>query len=169
MATVAGVTQVRCFGCGAMVADAEGPTHPYMESVPGCWDGYCAIQAWQVTVGRGEAVTTLQNLVDSYAAQHATSLDRRNRQSVAVHLMSLCAGLERGISGPRRRSLIGTWTHRDYPALAPVASGYPATVAEVAAASVQSRPATIEVMARSTWSAFEVHHDTVRRWLAEVE
>ncbi|HXL88693.1 MAG TPA: DUF5946 family protein [Streptosporangiaceae bacterium] len=43
------------------------------------------------------APTLIQHLVDSYAVQHAANPDQRNRQSAAVHLMSLCASLEQGI------------------------------------------------------------------------
>ena len=31
---------MNCFSCGALVPDMSGPTHPYMESSPGCWHVY---------------------------------------------------------------------------------------------------------------------------------
>jgi hypothetical protein len=41
-----------------------------------------------------DGATVAQQVVDSYMVQHPGNPDRRNRQSVAVHLMSLCASLE---------------------------------------------------------------------------
>lgn len=108
---------VRCFGCGAAVADSPGPVHAYMLSVPGCWDLCSSLGDWKATLLASEGATTVQHAVDCYAAQHPTNLDRRNRQSVAVHLMSLCASLEQGVPGERLRYLMGAWTHREYPAL----------------------------------------------------
>jgi len=55
-----------------------------------------------------DGLTTAQRAVDCYAAQHATGPGRRNRQSVAVHLMSLCASIEHGVGGAQLRVRIGT-------------------------------------------------------------
>ena len=87
--------------------------------------------------------------------QHATNPDRRNRQSVAGHLISLCASLEHGISGTRLRRMIGEWTHRDYPLLVPQPASYRVTVRDVA-----------DDWAASAWAAWSAHHETVRAWLA---
>ena len=46
--------------------------------------------------------------------------------------MSLCASLEHGIRGAGLRSLLGGWTHRDYPELLPPPNAYPITVRNVA-------------------------------------
>jgi hypothetical protein len=105
-------------------------------------------------------------MVDAYAAQHATNADRRNRQSVAVHLMSLCAALEHRVSGTRLPEMIGSWTHRDYPQLVPQPSTYTITIREVADATGNTRPALIGDWATSTWAAWSVHHITIRTWLA---
>jgi hypothetical protein len=91
------VADVRCFGCSALVPDRHGPVHKYMLSAPGCWAMYGSVLAWCADSGLTAAdPTTAQRMVDAYAVQHATNRDRRNRQSVAVHLMSLCAALEHG-------------------------------------------------------------------------
>jgi len=34
------VTESRCCGCGVVLPDAGGPTHPYMLSSPACWAAY---------------------------------------------------------------------------------------------------------------------------------
>lgn len=136
-----------------------------MLSSPGCWALYGMVLAWRnalpVTAG-----STAQRVVDSYAVQHATNPDRRNRQSVAVHLMSLCASLEHGVSGARLQRKIGDWTHRDYPLLAPGPAAFSVTVRDVADAGERDRPAVVDQWAACAWAAWSAHHDMVRGWLA---
>ncbi len=73
-----------------------------MVSAPGCWQAYgeVAVRAMQ------EPRTALRHShVDCFAAQHPTdaATERRQRQSVAVHLVALCLRLEhhrtRGVAG----------------------------------------------------------------------
>lgn len=149
-----------------MVADIDGPAHPYMHSAPGCWERYGSLEDWKLRMVNEQAVAVVQDLVDCYAAQHATNLDRRNRQSVAIHLMSLCAGLEHGLSGMQRRDRIGSWAHCEYPALEPHPVRYPITAVDVAHASEGTRARLVEEMAVATWAAWATHHAGIRRWLA---
>lgn len=158
-----------CFGCGADVAQMDGPVHAYMPAVPGCWYLYCSLQDWKNSLVGDEGIDTVQQIVDSYAAQHASNSDRRNRQSVAVHLMSLCASLEHGTPGVQRRSLMGRWTRREYPELLPSPNAYPITVRDVSEADDTRRSGVVASWARSTWMAWSVHHDEVRGWLAEMD
>ncbi len=156
---------MRCPGCGAVVPERAGPTHAYMLSAAGCWERYCSLEDWKAGLTGERAIVTVQDLVDSYAVQHATNSDRRNRQSVAVHLMSLGAGRERGLSGRQRRACLGTWVGREYPMLDPRPVRYAITVSDVTAATESGRRSMIERMAASTWLAWADHHDTVRAWL----
>ena len=55
-----------------------------------------------------QAIITVQDLVTPTLFNTSPAPERRNRQSVAVQLMSLCAGLERGLSWRQRRTRIGT-------------------------------------------------------------
>ena len=160
------MSEVRCFGCGALVPEQSGPVHKYMLSSPGCWALYGSILAWKYNPAADAEATLTQRIVDSYAVQHATNPDRRNRQSVAGHLISLCASLEHGISGTRLRRMIGEWTHRDYPLLVPQPASYRVTVRDVADADERSRPAVADDWAASAWAAWSAHHETVRAWLA---
>lgn len=160
------MTEVRCFACGAPVQDIDGPTHGYMSSAPGCWALYTALQDWTLGLAGEDRLTLAMDLVDTYAAQHATNTERRNRQSVAVHLMSLCLTLEHGVSGARRRMLIGGWTHREYPALTPRPGAYPLTVRDLADAPEADRAALVREMAAATWAAWTPHHAAIRAWLA---
>jgi len=81
-----------CLGCGAMVPERDRSTHAYVVSAAGCWEQYCSLEDWKAGLIGEQAIVTVQDLVDSHAVQHATNSDRRNRHSVAVHLMSPCVG-----------------------------------------------------------------------------
>jgi hypothetical protein len=160
--------EVSCSGCGAVVPGITGPVHAYMLAAPGCWALYTGLEDWKVAQARqpgGLAIS--MHLVDCYAAQHAANPDRRNRKSVAVHLMSLCAALEHGTPGAWRRQAMGTWTHRDYPLLEPRPSAFEVTIRALADAPVAGRPGVAHAMARATWAAWSAHHERIRAWLAE--
>jgi Family of unknown function (DUF5946) len=151
------------------VPDICGPVHGYIGAAPGCWAAYCGLEDWKAALFQSDAIETAQHLVDAYAAQHPANPDRRNRQSVAVHLMSLCASLEYSLTGRRLRSMMGAWTHRDYPLLRPHPSEYPVTVIDIVRADTGGRAAAVTTLAISTWSAWSAHHRTVRSWLTEAE
>jgi hypothetical protein len=161
------VGEVHCFGCGAAVPDVAGPVHAYMLSAPGCWALYGSLLAWRASLAGAPGVATSQYLIDCYAVQHATNPDRRNRQSVAVHLMSLCAALEHGVPGIRLHHLIGEWTHREYPLLTPRPASFAVTLAGVAATPSEARPEAVRTWAGSTWGDWSAHHERVRGWLAD--
>ena len=145
-----------------MVPGGDGPVHAYMSSAQGCWERYCSLEEWKSGLAGPASIGIVQDLVDSFAVQHATSTDRRNTQSVAVHLMSLCAGLERGATGRERRLLIGRWVGRAYPVLEPAPDAFGVTTSDVAATPVTERPSVVSRLAAASWSAWSAHHDTVR-------
>jgi len=159
--------EVTCLGCGALARDTTGPVHEYMHASPGCWRLYCGLQDWKSSLIGDDGITTAQHLVDAYAAQHATNPDRRNRQPVTLHLMSLCASLEFEISGTKLRAMIGQWTHHDYHLLRPTPDGYPITVRNVNDATSGQRAAVVEEMATTTWSAWSLHHEGIRTLLVK--
>jgi Family of unknown function (DUF5946) len=162
------VGEVRCFGCGALAPDLRGPVHGYMLAAPGCWSLYTGLEDWKSRLSGPPGIDTIQRMVDSYAVQHATSPDRRNTQSVAIHLMSLCAVLEHGVPGSRLRRLLGSWAHRPggYPVLEPRPAAYALTVRDVADADAAARADVVRLWAEMTWSAWSDHHEQVRAWLA---
>jgi hypothetical protein len=161
------VATARCFGCGAVVPAQVLAIHAYMLAAPGCWQLYCSLQDWKMSLPPDEAPTSVQQLVDGYATQHATNPERRNRQSVALHLMSLCAGIERGVPGGQLRRLIGSWTHRQYPILVPRPESFDLTVVDVVAAATTSRSAIVEEWATSTWANWSAHHAQIRSWVTD--
>jgi hypothetical protein len=159
------VSEVICRGCGAAAPETVGPTHAYIDASPACWQMYTGELVWAYSLVGDEGITTAQHLVDAYAAQHATNTDRRNRQSVAAHLMSLCAALEFDMSGRARRSALGHWAHHDFPILRPCPDQFPITIRNIKDERVDARSDIVNEMARSTWSAWSVHHDHIRTLL----
>jgi hypothetical protein len=109
--------------------------------------------------------------VDTYAVQHPGVKERRSTQSVAVHLVSICAVLERDFPPEHAIDLLQRavafpqlwhWLHPR----TPIGS---ITVADVLAAP---HPADRALIARGwvedVWDAYEPHHPTVRGWLDHV-
>jgi hypothetical protein len=150
------------------VPDVVGPTHAYISAVPGCWQLYGDVLATLYPDPRLVRTHTLA--VDAYAVQHPHHDDRRNRQSVGVHLISLCALLERDLPAARSRTLIGEIASArrarggEWPLLVPADLG-PVSIADVHAADGAARPAAIQQWADSVWQAFAEHQPTVRGWL----
>jgi hypothetical protein len=161
------MADVRCFGCGAVVPATDGPVHAYMRAAPGCWALYGSTLEWQYAYGADPQPEVSQGLVDAYAAQHATNTDRRNRQSVALHLVSLCAAFEHSMPADQRRRLIGQLAHREYPVLQPLVTSFAVTVRDVGDAGDADRGDVVQRWARATWDAWEIHHEVVRAWLSE--
>jgi hypothetical protein len=155
---------VACVGCGALVPDIDGPTHPYIGASPGCWQAYGELQA--KTYNEAGIPPILGLAVDVYAVQHPGVPGRRSSQSVAVHLMVLCLVLDRGAPPERAFRARRHFTHRAYSWLEPPASPGVVTVLDVLAArDPAEHAARVERWARSVWDAWSAHHDTVRRWL----
>jgi hypothetical protein len=161
------MTDDYCFGCGAAVPVVDGPVHAYMLAAPGCWALYGAVLEWRYASGAERNAEVSQWLVDAYAAQHATNTDRRNRQSVALHLISLCAAYERAMPAEQRQRLIGRLAHREYPALHPRVTSFAITVRDVADSAERDRPDVVRQWARTTWDAWAMQHELVRSWLSD--
>jgi hypothetical protein len=157
---------VTCFGCGALVPVTNGPVHAYMHAAPGCWALYCSVLEWKDANGAARNTEVSQSLVDAYAVQHATNSDRRNRQSVALHLISLCAGCEHAMTAESRQRLIGRLAHREYPALEPPVTSFAVTVRDVVDSSDRERPEVVRLWARTAWDAWAAHQAQVRLWLS---
>ena len=152
--------EIRCFGCGALVADAIGPTHRYMLSAPGCWHLYGRL------LGAGYPRT--QFSVDGYAVQHPGQPGPQANQSVCVHLMNLCRLLERGGEMSASTGFLRALTHRDYPWLTPPPADYEVTVVDLLGVADDGAFAAMEAAyADKAWAAWSSNHATVRRWLDE--
>ena len=160
---------VRCIGCGGSVPAVDGPTHPYMVASPGCWAVYGRVLARPI---HPTTPVLHWHHVDCYAVQHpgGAEHDRRQRSSVAVHLISLCLLHEFGQppeqAAARRGRFSATVLPRlgrtDWPYLsAPHALGA-TTVVDVDAAPDYAH--TLQEWTTEAWAAWSAHHDIVRAW-----
>jgi hypothetical protein len=164
---------VTCVGCGGVVPDVDGATHDYLTASPGCWQLYgqwVAERTWSEPVDP----IVVAHHVDCYALQHPGRLDqdRRRRQSVAVHLISLCRLLEfaEPPQEPSRtrtrigRTVLTALALDDWPLLEPPAHLGATTIADVALATGDDLPAVFGRWVGDCWHAWSAHHPTVREW-----
>jgi CTP:molybdopterin cytidylyltransferase MocA len=157
-----------CPGCGERIPAQEGaPTHEYIGASPGCWASFSELVAREFGDPGFGAVH--RHTVDVYAVQHPGVDGRRQRQSVAVHLIALCQWLEHGMTAqqlnPMTQALASE--RRDWPWLDPPAS-YDMTVVDVLRATDgEEHRRLVRAWAASVWHAWSAHHERVRRWADE--
>ena len=167
-----------CVGCGGLVPRSTGSTHPYMRASPGCWQVYGEVGVR--LHGRGDGRPARWHHVDAYAVQHpgGAEHDRRQRQSVAVHLITLCLLLEGHRSPPptpvRRgstsRVVLRQLGLADWPFLEPPHHLGAVTVADVHAARTPAeQESRADAWLESAWTAWSDHHPIVRTWAATTQ
>lgn len=158
-----------CPGCGARyLPQVLDETHPYVGASAACWATFGEVLAREfgdVTYGRLHRTT-----VDVYAVQHPGTDARRERQSVALHLIGLCHRLEHDITTERLNAISQRLadSDRDWPWLDPPPA-YPMTVVDLLTA--RDGPEHLRLVRRwgeTTWAAWSAHHETVRSWAIEV-
>lgn len=166
--------EVECLGCRGLVPDGQGPRHAYMQASPGCWQVYTELAAGALTAPG--APDARWHHVDCYAVQHPGGAqdDRRQRQSVAMHLVSLCllhefgqpptqASARRGQISQRVLARVGL---QDWPYLPPPTNLGAVTARDVHATAPGERAVRMQEWASSAWAAWSIHHDAVRSWAA---
>lgn len=155
-----------CMGCGGSFADSAGPTHRYLESSPGCWAAYGEVLVREYSDPVYYRIHRLT--VDAYAVQHPGRPSPQCIQSVAVHLISLCLVLERGVAMTRATAAIqAAVEHKErYIWLAPPPSLGSMTVADVQRAkNAEEHERLVRAWAESAWTAWSPHHATIQNWL----
>jgi CTP:molybdopterin cytidylyltransferase MocA len=158
-----------CPGCGARYLPVEhGETHPYIGASPACWAAFGELLAREFqdrAYGRVHRHT-----VDVYTVQHPGEDDRRQRQSVAIHLIGLCHWLEHGLDAPRVIAATQAMLkdgRPEWPWLEPP-TAYGLTVLDVLVArNGEEHERLVRHWAETTWRAWSPHHATVRRWARE--
>ena len=153
---------VPCPDCRALVPDVDGPTHAYLGGSAGCWAAWGELQARGYADPAAGAAMPLA--IDAYAAQHPGLEGRRQAQSVWVHLVSICAILERGLAPADGIRLKHEMLRDDpvFPWLAPPADPGSVTVRDATAASADELGAVVRRWAAAVWEAWAAHHGAIR-------
>ena len=162
---------VTCPQCGAAVPDTDGPVNAYVPSAPGCWATFGALRADEMLRFPGSEVNNLA--VDAYMAQHpGDGADRRDRQSVFVHLVSLCAVVERGASSTRAPDVLRAVLARrtEFPVLRRARGPGDLNVLSVrGATSVEDHDARVRRWAGSVWESWREHQPEIRAALVGLQ
>ena len=156
-----------CIGCGGLFPESAGPTHRYLGSSPGCWSCFTGVLARQYSDRAYYEVHRLT--ADAYAVQHPGRPSPQTIQSVALHLISLCAIFEQGVELEKATRIIAQAARRKerFTWLTPPSSTGAMTIADVALAEDATDHARrVTRWARSAWSAWSAHHPVVRQWLS---
>lgn len=157
-----------CPGCDALFQPVrQDATHEYIGASPACWAAFGEVLAREFGDPRYGWIH--RHTVDVYTVQHPGLDERRQRQSVALHLIGLCHWLEHG-KGMRELNPI---TERlasgggDWPWLDPPVT-YALTVRDVLDATTSAEHgALVRQWAEETWRAWAPHHELIRRWASE--
>jgi CTP:molybdopterin cytidylyltransferase MocA len=159
----------RCLGCHELYLPLEmsGAAHPYIGASSACWQAFSEVIAREF----GDIAYGIvhRHTVDTYAVQHPGEDARRERQSVAVHLVGLCHWLEHGLAAaelnPMTQALASP--KADWPWLTPP-ERYDMTVVDVLRTSTgEEHVRQTRSWAESVWEAWAPHHAVVRAWAAE--
>lgn len=149
------MSQVRCFGCGGTFSAAEGPTHRYMLSTPGCWAAYGAVLAREYeSPALFGAVHQLS--VGAYALQHpGDPANRRAKQSVWLHYAAIRLIFD-GASEAAIPAVLKLLSERSYPAPPEPPQAFAITHASVIDAPVSDHAERVRAWAHCAfdgWSA----------------
>jgi hypothetical protein len=154
------VRTMTCAQCGAVAPDVNGPVHKYVPSAPGCWQVFGQVQADEAL--RFGYPSAHRIVVDAYMAQHpGDGSDRRDRQSVFVHLAGLCAVLEMQIEPDRATDVLRRvlQRHDDFPVLERGQGPGELTVLHlVNAPDLAGYEQRARAWGRAVWKAWDQHH-----------
>lgn len=157
-----------CPGCGARyLPHLVDETHPYIGASSACWATFGEVLAREF--GDPSFGQVHRQTVDVYAVQHPGADDRRQRQSVALHLIGLCHWLEHGLELERLNAITQRLAaaDRDWPWLDPP-TGYAMTVVDLLAARDGSAHVRlVRAWADASWKGWSAHRQIVRRWAQE--
>jgi hypothetical protein len=161
-----------CVGCGALVPDAEGPTHRYIGASPGCWAAYGRLSEKEASDFR--YMRHHQLTVDAYCAQHPGEPSPQSIRSVAVHLVGLHLQLERetsteGLYAARRRiASLGKEGKLDLAWLEPPPTSMDGVTVlrALQTEDAEEYGKVAREWAESVWKAWSAYHGIVRRWAA---
>ena len=162
-----------CPGCGLIMLSEAPALTPSSDTTypdgliasPGCRRLFEQLLARDYSDARYRRLHQL--VVDSYAAQHGRGESRRQIQTTALSLMTLCLFVEDGAdpsAGPRLHRLMVA-NRPDFFWLAPPEFTDESTVADVSDAGDEAEyEKRLRKWAAEVWAAWAPHHETIRAW-----
>ncbi len=155
-----------CPGCGLTTSDTGGDPPAEHVASAACYRLYGELLARDYS-DPGYYRRAHQMVVDAYAAQHAGGTSRREIQTVALCLMTLCLFCEDGISpaeGPRLHQQMAA-NRPTFTWLPPPPQQHLLTVADVLPArNAAEYECLVRRWAGQVWQAWAPHHATIRNW-----
>ena len=159
-----GADNSRCFGCGAPVGNSGPCVHPYLGASVECWELFGLLQTLEMERYGYPEVHRL--VVDAYAAQHpGPGVERRDRQSVFVHLASIHLVLEEGRTSADASELLRRLTQGrpEFPQLQRAHPGLLDLRHAWDAADLADYEKRVREWADAVWTSYEPSHDIIRR------
>jgi hypothetical protein len=145
----------------------DGPVHRYMESSPGCWAKYGELLAREYENPEYMAVHRLT--VDTYAVQHPGVPSSQSIQSVAVHLISLHAVLEKSMSHREATALLKVCADKGrFEWLEPPSTHKVNVLHPLKSETAAEHASAVLEWAHSVWQAWAPHHKQIRTWAAQL-
>jgi hypothetical protein len=155
-----------CPGCGVVLPEYDGPTHPYIAANAACWALYGELLAYEYgELGYPECHRLT---VDAYAVQHLVHRERRAIESLGTHLSGLYLVLERGMDGPQATAFKNrvAAAKPGFKWLNPPSRASALNVRDVLDMRREmGHSDAVVAWAHSVWEAWELHHSTVRDWV----
>jgi hypothetical protein len=159
---------VPCVGCGALVPNTDGPTNANIGGSPGCWAIYESVRARGI--GDPRYAELQQLTVDTYAVQHPAVSRRGSTQSVAPHLIGLCALVARRLPASVAIGAVhnAVKSRDSFESLAQPESCGELTILHVRdATTLQEHVRRLREWSSSVWKAWSPHHRVIRKWTDE--
>ena len=145
----------------------DGPVHAFLDAAPVCWADFTRLLALEYRDAERWPVHRLS--VDAYAVQHQGRPERRTRQSLVGHLLTLQLQLEQGLDRQEATAALRRLVERrpDYDWYeAPLEPAWVTVDHVLGAADAEDHRRRVREWAGSVWQVWEPHHDSVRayRW-----
>ncbi|MBE1558747.1 DUF5946 family protein [Nonomuraea africana] len=162
------MTTTFCPGCGLVAPATGGPLPRERGASAECRERYGELLARSYGIAEYRHVHQL--VVDAYIVQHPAGDSRREIQSVALCLMTLCLFVE-GAADPRDGAMLHKRMMADRPGYfhwlrPPPLHGLMTAVDVLAARDAVEHERLVWAWGREVWQAWSPHHATVRRWNA---
>jgi len=157
-----------CPECFADIDVIDGATHAYLPAPAGCWLKFNEVLTKEFS--HSEYWKAHRLTVDAYCAQHASGNDRRQIQSVAIHLVALYLNFEKHHSNQQiaqSMDVLIKWHKGQFPKLDKPSFAGQLNVSSLSTASTADEHYSLSLnWAQSVWQAWDHEHETIAKLAA---